>query len=79
MKKQVTIVGISHRKGTSRSSGKEFDFYQMHCTFKDEFTEGLATCSLVVPDNEIAQLPIGKEVTLISHYIGNREYFDAVV
>ena len=79
MKKQIKIVGISHRTGKSRNTGNEFDFYQLHGTYEDEVTEGQAVVSLTLPDSEVANCVIGETVTCFTHFYNGREVLDAIL
>lgn len=79
MKKQITIVGISHRTGKSRNTGNEFDFYQLHGIYKDEVTDGQATCCMTLPDHELANCVVGETVTIFTHYYNGKEVLDAIL
>lgn len=79
MKKQITIVGISHRTGKSRNTGNEFDFYQLHGTYHDEVTEGLAVTTLTLPDTEVTNCVIGETVTCFTHFYNGREVLDVIL
>ena len=79
MKKQITIIGIQHKSGTSKSTQKPYDFYLLHATYADPDTEGLATLSVVVPDCEVPTLVVGENVTLFSHFYQGKECVDAIL
>ena len=76
-KKQVQVVGISHRVG-SKQDGKNYDFYQLHVTYEDSSTEGIATSALIIPDYVATNIDMGKPATLFSHFAAGREYFDDI-
>lgn len=83
MKRTVNILGITHRKGISKESGKRFDFHQVHCLFEDEATVGHGAISLILPDSEVAlveSIGVGSMATLYTSFVkGKGEYFMAMI
>lgn len=83
MKRIVNILGITHRKGISKESGKPYDFHQVHCLFEDEATVGHAAISLILPDREVAHVEsigVGSMATLYTSFVkGKGEYYTAML
>lgn len=47
----VNLVGVQHRKGTSKASGKNYDFYVLYVAYPDPYVSGNKTQELNVnPD-----------------------------
>lgn len=78
MKKQIQIVGISHRTGVSKQ-GKEYDFYVLHGTYKDVNTEGMCTFSATIPDSEATDVVVGETVTVFTYFYNGKEYINAIL
>ena len=77
MKKNVKVLGISHKVG-KRRDGKEFDIHILHGSYDDEDTVGSAVISGVVPAVDLPLCKVGAEIVVVSHFMGGREYIDAV-
>lgn len=78
MRKQIKVIGIGHKSGTSRA-GKEYDFYTLHATATVDSTEGLSAISLTIPDEYASKVTIGSEYLLFSHFYNGRECFDELL
>lgn len=79
MKRTITISGIGHKKGTSRS-GKPYDFHVISGMYDDpDYLEGLAACEFPVDDDMIAGISVGQTVHVFSHFYNGKTYVDAIV
>lgn len=74
MRREVKIVGIGHIEGVSKKTDKPYSFYQAHMTYEDEKVEGLACCSLVIPDEIITDVKVGDSAIVYTQYANGREY-----
>ena len=77
MRKEIKVIGIGHKSGTSRA-GKAYDFYTLHATSSEEGVEGLSAISLTIPDHYVPTIKIGGEYLLFSHFYNGRECFDGI-
>ena len=77
MRKQIKIVGISHKSGTNKA-GKPYEFYLIHATYSDPDTEGIAVVSTAVPDDILPTIEIGKEYISFSHFYNGKECLDGI-
>ena len=57
MKKNLKVLGISHKTG--EKNGKAYDFYIVHASYKDPSVEGEGVLELVAYDNEASSLTVG--------------------
>ena len=74
MRKVVKIVGIGHVEGVSKKTDKPYSFYLAHMTYEDDKVEGLACCSLVIPDEIASQVVVGSSAVVYTQYANGREY-----
>ena len=77
MRKQVKVIGIGHKTGTSKA-GKPYDFHVLHAIYPDEATEGFSAVSVTVPDEVVPTIQIEKEYLLFTHFYNGRECFDGI-
>lgn len=77
MRKQITVIGIGHKSGTSKA-GNPYDFYVLHGTCPEEGTEGLSAVSVTIPDNVVPTVVVGKEYLLFTHFYNGKECFDGL-
>lgn len=61
----IQVVGKAHRSGTSKKSGKDYDFTEVHFLTQDRFVEGQACRTLVVDPSIIDPSKI-----LVQQYYG---------
>lgn len=79
MKKNVEIVGISHKCGTSKA-GKAFDFHVLHCVNTDEQkdTSGRCVFSAIISEEMVLGLAAGQIGFVYSHFYNGREIIDYI-
>lgn len=77
MKKKVKVIGIGHITG--KNAKGEYDFYQLHATFKDDRVEGDAVICATISDGDVYDICIGEECTIFTHFYNGREVVDAVL
>ena len=74
MRKVVKIVGLGHVEGVSKKTNMPYSFYQAHMTYEDGKVDGLACCSLVIPDEIVSQVIVGSSAVVYTHFANGREY-----
>ena len=57
MKKNLKVLGISHKTG--EKNGKPYDFYIVHASYTDPSVEGEGVLELASYDKEASSLVIG--------------------
>lgn len=79
MRKNVQIVGLSHKSGTSKA-GKPYDFYLLHgiCMDLEPDTTGQTVISATIPNDLVDGLAPGDKVLCFTHYYNGREVIDGV-
>lgn len=67
----LSIIGFAHFKGVSKKTGKDYDFYQVHCISEDKprgFTgDAVEVVSVNADDFESNNLSIGSVFDLTRH------------
>ncbi len=63
---KINVIGKAHLKGTSKRSGNEYDFIQVHYNGRARGVEGLAalTVNLDPRDYPFADIIVGEEYTV---------------
>ena len=80
MKKEITIVGVGQRmSGTSKKTGKPYDFTEISFTYEDEQTEGVKACCSLVDQSilEGYEISPGWVHDVVMHYNMGKVVVDA--
>ncbi len=84
MRNTIQIVGLGDRmKGTSKKTGKDYDFQSVSFLYPDKFTTGMKAATAAINGAEldaIGGLSIGMEYDAVYHTgPGNAIYIDAIL
>lgn len=60
---KIKVLGKAHVEGTSKKSGKDYNFNQVHYLGKDRDVEGQAALTMTLPPDEypLSYIEIGRE------------------
>lgn len=78
MRKNIVVTGIGHKSGTSKATSKPYDFYVVHGTYADPDVEGVATFQATIPDDCVADVSIGCEYLVLTHFYNGKEQIDGI-
>ena len=81
MRKIVNVCGTHTFKGTSKKTGKPYDFVEIHFTFQDDNVTGLKCASATLDRGTIGQrdIIVGDDLDMVFHTFQNRVFVDAIL
>lgn len=78
MRKNVTVTGIGHKSGKSKSTQKEYDFYVMHGHYSDPEVDGVAAFQATIPDEYVPMIALDEEYLVLTHFYNGKEQIDGI-
>lgn len=81
MRKIVNVCGVNRRTGTSKTTGKPYDFTEIHFTYADDYVAGCKAANAIVNQNMIGKrdILVGEDLDMVFHVFQNRIVVDAIL